>query len=188
MRKILLASCLLFTSGAFADSCTFNLKFNAKWANFKNWIIIITDVSNPDVKEVVGGPLLSYGKYPENDTLVVKVPNCTKSTQLGLFAHAPGKTTAAVNEASSNTNDTSFKVQAFAPNSFLEGMSRCVGDISPQSNSNIELTVGSIGDPGDFAFTTKPTGSEPDSWTKAQLGVVCQNPHVATVDSDDTAN
>ncbi|HHF7373907.1 hypothetical protein [Legionella bozemanae] len=188
MRKILLASCFLFTSTVFADDCTFNLTFNSKWANFKNWIIIITDISNPDVKEVVGGPLLSYGKYPESNTLTVKVPNCTKSTQLGLFAHGPGKSTSTVNETSNNTSNTGFKVQAFAPNSFLEGMSRCVGDISPQDKKNIELIVGSIGDPGDFAFTTKPTGNEPDSWTKAQLGVVCQNPHVTTVDSDDTAD
>lgn len=184
MRKLLLASCLLVTSSVFAETCTFNLKFNSKWANYKNWIIIITDISAPDVKEVVGGPFLFYGKYPSDDKLKIDVPNCTKSTQIGLFAHAPGKSTAAVNEASSNTGGTGFKVQAYAPNSFLEGMSRCVGDISPQSNSNIELTVGSIYEPGDFAFTTKPTGSELDSWTKDQLGVVCQNPHVTTVDSE----
>ncbi|AWN72704.1 hypothetical protein LEAN103870_03390 [Legionella anisa] len=188
MKKLLLASCLLVTSTVFADTCTFNLKFNTKWANFKNWIIIITDVSNPDVKEVVGGPTLFYGKYPENDTLKIDVPNCTKSTQIGLFAHAPGKSsTASVNEASSTSN-TGFKVQAFAPNSFLEGMARCVGDISPQSNSNIELVVGSIGDPGDFAFTSKSSSSEQDSWTKAQLGVVCQNPHLAATESDDTGD
>ncbi|STY28011.1 Uncharacterised protein [Legionella wadsworthii] len=174
MKKLIMLSSLLFTSTVFADSCTFNLTFNDKWTNFKNWIIIITDVSSPGIQEVVGGPQLFYGKFPDSGTLKVPVPNCTKSTQIGLFAHAPGKAPVTDSGVLSNTN-SGLKPQAYAPNSFLEGMAHCVGDINPGDLNNINLEVGSIGKPGDFAFTSKPAGSEPDSWTKAQLGVTCKN-------------
>ncbi|WP_115303409.1 hypothetical protein [Legionella beliardensis] len=176
MKKLILASCLLGTSSVFADACTFNLTFNNKWNNFKNWTIVITDVSNPELQEVVGGQLLYYGKFPDSGTLKVPVPNCSKNTQIGLFAHAPGRSVAI--ESAPMNSDSGVHAQAFAPNSFLEGMSHCVGDIAPTDWTNINLEVGSIGKPGDFLFTASPTGSEPDSWTKAQLNATCKNPEL----------
>jgi hypothetical protein len=177
MKKLILASCLLCMSTpiVFADdvtateTCTFNLTFNNVWntPEFKKWIVTVVDVSNPAIKEAVGGTFLWRG-LPVLDSpgVAIVVPNCTPQTQLAIFGHTPGPREGATEVAATGN------LKAFASN-FITGMSKCRSQLTPSEGTTVyNLTVGNPSLPGDFYFGP-PGGSTSNYWTKADLNVVC---------------
>lgn len=176
MKKFVLGTLFLCTSTAFTADCNFNLHFNGTWTSFKHWVVTIVDVTNST--EVVGGfPVYYQGFYPTTNLISFTVKNCTNKTQLGIFGHSPGLP----GKGASNDESASLESMAYEPNVFLEGMSRCVGDFSPDPStwSNLTLTVGNPIDPGarpnNFEFTRPGDPYYRLSWSKSQLEVTCKN-------------